>query len=398
MLTNRFAIVLIILIGLLLAGCRTANTPDEPQIFMTIPQNMAGGVDATWTVTWDAFGTPPYTIAMTMGGGTTADVAAGTAATSPFSQMFTMVNASTTAAATYTYTVIITDAAAATLTASDTYTVGATAVTNDAPSIDDVDFTNGVLTVTVSDTDGDALTVTITEPTGLSADAVSKAAVSGVAEFNIYADDILAGASGDTTITVDDGNGGTDTMTFTLTIDAISISADTLAAIPLVTAATTDDTVTIVVVSGDFANPFRYMNGCGITMEDGPEYVLESFNIGEPGGAQKDFDGIWTTMDPVPDGVLMPDDVMLQAIDIGGGLIRYDFNVTPIGGSDITNGGILFNFSLSFDDPGTYTFGLQEFNMVKRTYYSDGDAAEYNWGDISNDYTGVPNSVVITAP
>ncbi|MBN2081195.1 hypothetical protein JW859_03195 [bacterium] len=398
MITNRFAIVLIILIGLLLAGCRTANTPDEPQIFMTIPQNMAGGVDATWTVTWDAFGTPPYTIAMTMGGGTTADVAGGTAATSPFSQTFTMVNASTTAAATYTYTVTITDAAAATLTATDTYTVGATTVTNNDPSIDNAVFANGVLTVTVSDPDNDTLTVTITEPTGLSADATSVTAVSGVAEFAIAPDDILAGASGDTTITVDDGNGGTDSMTYTLTVAAISIPADTLAAIPLATAATTDDTVTIVVVSGTFANPFRYMNGCGITMEEGPDYVAGTFNIGAPGGAQKDFDGIWATMDPVPDGVLMPDDVMLQAIDIGGGLIRYDFNVTPIGGSDITTGGVLFNVGLSFDDPGTYTFGIQEFNLVKRTYYSDGDATDYNWGDISNDYTGVPNSIVVTAP
>jgi hypothetical protein len=78
--------------------------------------------------------------------------------------------------------------------------------------------------------------------------------------------------------------------------------------------------------------------------------------------------------------------------------VRIDFNVTPVGGSETTDGGALFNFGLQFDHAGTYTLGFEEFHDVKRTYYSDGASNEYFWDDISNSYPGMPNSIEVREP
>lgn len=73
------------------------------------------------------------------------------------------------------------------------------------------------------------------------------------------------------------------------------------------------------------------------------------------------------------------------ATDIGGGRERWDFNCTPIGGSDQTAAsGPLFNFTFTFGNAGVKHFGFQQFDGVKRTYYSDAASNEYYWGDISN--------------
>lgn len=381
-------IILGVAAGLLTGGCRTANVGPAQTIqntlAVTVPAGLTGGADATWRVTWSG-GTPPYTIEMDMGGGATADIAAGTAATSPFEHDFTMV------AGDFTYTVTVTGSLGTSGTVSGSYTV---ASTQDAPSIDDVTYADGVLTVTVSDPDGDTVTVSVTEPAGLAVDALSKEATGGTAVFNWSATDPIAGGSGDTTITADDGQGGTDTATATITIDPLSIPAGGLAAVPLATTATTADTVTVLVTSGDFSNPFLYMNGVGVTVDSGAAYVDTTFNVGAPGGAQLDVDGVWTAASP--DSFLVPTDFMIQENDIGGGRVRIDFNVTPINGTETTDGGALFNFELDFLDAGTYTLGFEEFHDVKRTYYSDGASTEYNWDDISNDYPGVPNSIEVT--
>jgi len=381
-------IILSVAIGLLSAGCRTANVGPAQTIqntlAVTVPAGMTGGEDSTWRVTWSG-GTAPYTIEMDMGGGATADVAAGTAATSPFEHDFTMVVGD------FTYTVTVTGSLGTSGTVSGTYTVAGTQGT---PSIDDVTYADGVLTVTVSDPDGDEVTVTVTEPAGLVVDATSKVATGGTAVFNWSATDPIAGGSGDTTITADDGLGGTDTATETITIAPLSVPAGGLAAVPLATTATTADTVTVLVTSGDFSNPFLYMNGVGVTVDSGAAYVDTTLNVGAPGGAQLDNDGIWATI--APDSFLLPTDFMIQENDIGGGLVRIDFNVTPIGGTETSDGGVLFNFGLGFDSAGTYNLGFEEFHDVKRTYYSDSGSTEFNWDDISNDYPGVPHTIEVT--
>jgi hypothetical protein len=84
------------------------------------------------------------------------------------------------------------------------------------------------------------------------------------------------------------------------------------------------------------------------------------------------------------------------ASDIGGGQKRYDFNITPIGGSNLTGvGGTLFNAQFTYATPGNHAIGLQEFFGVKRTYYSEGNLTEYFWGDSTNNVPGAANSVVV---
>jgi len=388
--------VLVAAVALLLAAsCDTKNIGTGlplrgPQVSATFTaaSTFNAGLTATLTVSWSG-GTGPYTIGANMGGGTTANVAAGTPATSPFSQVFTLVEGGP-----FTWTATVTDANGNPGNATGTYTVGE--ALNAAPVITNVAVAGGQVTVSVTDADGDDVTVSVTEPAGLSAAATSVvvAGGNGDAVFNFSATDIIAGGSGTTDITADDGNGGTDTDSATITLAGIVIPDGALAAVPTATAASAGDDVTIVVISGDFSNPFQYMNGVGVTVDTGATYVDTTLNVGAPGGAQLEVDGIWTAVGP--DSFLLPTDFMIQENDIGGGMVRIDFNVTPIGGSETSNGGALFNFGMNFASAGTYTLGFQEFQDVKRTYYSDGASTEYNWDDISNDYPDVPNSVDVT--
>ena len=396
----RFWIIALLMCSLLLAGtsCRTKNVGDEgPIVGATFTQATTwnAGLAATLTVNWNG-GTAPYTIQAAMGGGTTENIAAGTAATSPFTQDFTLVEGGP-----FTWTVTITDTTGLSGMATGEYTVGATL--NQAPVIDDTDFTAGVLTVTVSDPDSDTpLTVTVSAVTGATVDATSvDATATGEAVFNWTADDPFTGVDGTTTVTVTDPGGATDTADVNIVIDPIEITLaeGALAAVPMAASAAVGDTVTVLVVSGDFpaAAAFNYLNGCAVTVNDGGEYVDGTFNIGSIGGAQKDIDGIWATMDPAPTTFFVPEDFMMKATDVmvDSSMDFFGFNATPIGAGEVTNGGDLINFGVEFDAAGTYTFGFIEFQDVKRTYYSDNAAVEYNWGDISNDYTDIPNSVVI---
>jgi hypothetical protein len=385
---------------LLLAGCiaDTKNVgydyhdPHPPTCIVSIPVDMAGGEEATWTVTWFG-GLEPITISMDMGGGTTENVQFGEPVYSPYTHTFTMLNDSRDDSVRYNYTVALMMADYGSAgTCTGTYTVGP--IPNNNPSIDDITWENGILTVYASDPEGDDMWATITEPAGLSADDTTIPVVDGVALFPIKSGDIIAGGSGVTIITVEDERGGIATAEFDITIDPIVIPDGALAVVPVMPSAMTDDVVTVMVISGTFSHPFQYMNGVGVTVNAGAAYEDGTYNVGVPGGGQMDIDGIWTSF--APDAFLLPNDFMIQENDIGGGLVRIDFNVTPIGGSDTTNGGALFNFGLSFNNAGTYKLGFEAFHDVKRTYYSDGASTEYNWDDISNDYPGVSNSVEVT--
>jgi len=388
--------VLVAAVALILAAsCDTKNIGTDPwptagpvpAATFTAVDTWNANLTATLTVTWTG-GTGPYTIACAMGGGTTANVAAGTPAASPFTQVFTLVEGGP-----FNYTVTVTDSLTIPGTATGTYTVGE--ALNAAPVIESSVVAGNVLTVTVSDVDNDDVTVTVTEPAGLMADAASKvvAGGNGAVAFNWSAMDIIGGGSGTTDITADDGI-ATDTDSATITIGGINIPAGALAAVPAMTSATTADVVTVVVISGAFSNPFQYMNGAGVTVNTGAAFEDGTLNVGVPGGGQLDPDGVWPSVNP--DSFLLPNDFMIQENDIGGGMVRIDFNVTPIGGAETSNGGALFNFGLNFGSAGTYDLGFQEFQDVKRTYYSDGSSTEYNWDDISNNYPDVPNSINVT--
>ena len=376
-----------------LAGCDTKNMrhgmwePGGPIVSVTVPTGMFGGRTAEWTVSWYG-GTAPYVISMNMGGGTTENVAAGTTAVSPFTQEFTMVNPSTADSVTYSYTVVITDSQGLSGTATATYTVGPTP--NELPVIESAVYTKATKTllVTVSDPDdAEDLIVDVTVPPGFNVDATSKyASATGplTASFLWVPADVVNGAAGTTTVTVTDDAGDTDSADVALEIDPFPLVDDTLYAYPSPLLVSTQDTVTVVVLTGVPANPLQFVNGIGLTIESDADKVANTFNVGDVGGGAGDCDGFWSAMAPAG-GFLLPPDNFIIATDIGGGRERWDFNVTPIGGSEQTTAkGALFNYQFTFSTPGLKTFGFEEVSGVNRTYYSDASATEYFWGDSTN--------------
>jgi hypothetical protein len=177
---------------------------------------------------------------------------------------------------------------------------------------------------------------------------------------------------------------------------AASIPLDTLRAWPLASHVGAGQPVRIVVAGGVTAQPFEYMTGCRVTATagSGMHYVRKSFNVGAPGGEIDSVDGGWDAM-RFEDFLLAPD-VFMTKIPYGS-TDTIDFNLTPLQGEDIFFEGELFNFEVSFDNPGTYTLGFEKFHdPAARTYYQDANLApDHYWGDISNAETpGLPSPVI----
>jgi len=284
-----------------------------------------------------------------------------------------------------------TDGAGSSGSADATFKV--TGIPNQNPTIStSFDATTDDVTATVGDPDGDSVTVTAGTATGISTGAAQTVAgtagtpTAGSVTFHFNADDLFNGGAGDVTFTADDGNGGTATSTVHVTIDPFVLDPDTLYAVPLQTSVAAGDPVTVVVATGVPANPFQYLTGVRVTapQASGFAYVANSFNAGAVGGATGDVDGFWTCMGPT--SFLLPQDAFIVRSDAGGGLYGIDFNVTPLGGQDVTTcDGALFNFQASFTTPGTYNLGFQDVNVVSRTYYQDGSQTpDRFWGDITN--------------
>jgi hypothetical protein len=397
--TALLGLVALVLLPYVVTSCDTLNVGLPPQMrgrgpipTVTVPAGMNGTEAADWTVAWIG-GEAPYTIAMAMGGGA-ADVPAGTPAVSPFAQTFTMVNPSKRNSATYTYAVTVTEADGMFDVATATYTVGPTL--NIAPTIDDLDFTACVLTVTVSDDDETgALSVGVAVPAGMAVDASPKDAAqvsSATATFTLSATNLIAGASGDVSVTVTDSLGATDTDTIEVTIDplVLAMPAGALGAFALSSSGTVGGgPVTIVIVTGDLdaAEPFNFCDGVGFTINAGADYAAGTFNIGAVGGDADASDGIWGDMSPLPIGYIMPQDWMMAFTALAGDptMGRIDFNATAIGGSGVTAGGAILNFGLEFSAAGTYDLGFQYFEDVRRTFYSGPDSTTYEWDNLDND-------------
>lgn len=399
----------LVAVGLLVlaASCDTKNIGTElpsrgPVPTVSVPGTMNGGADATWTVNWIG-GQAPYTVSWNFGGG--AANVGPVAATSPNAQTVTMINPSLTDNATYTYTVTVTDSLGLQGVATGSYTVGPTL--NTAPEITNVDYTGTTLTVSVDDVDGDDVTVTPGAVAGLSfSPANVVVSVPGDAVFSVSADDFIAGGNGTTTITADDGNGGTDTADQALTVDGVTFEADTIYVLPTTNSAGVGDPVTFICATGTMANPFQFLNGVGVIVEEDADYVANSFNIGNPGGAAGDADGdVWSAVNP--SGFLLADNLIQATASGGGNSIpagreRWGFNATGLGGSDVNGAaGMLFNFQFTFGSAGTKSIGLQAVDGVNRTYYSDSSSTEYFWGTLMADadgnlnVTGVDNTVEI---
>jgi hypothetical protein len=386
------------------ASCDTENVGNPPVFFaanITAPAGPFHRLDnTTWTVNIVG-GSAPYTVDWNFGGAATPNTVntAGVAGTSSNTTV------QLTAEGTFTVNVTVTDANNVTATDSESITV--LAALNQPPVVNSAVFNAAAktITVTVSDPDdGATLTVTATPPAGVVLDSNTKtAAATGplTATFNVSASDIIAGATGNVGISVSDGIATGDFAGgVSVTLDPLAPAADALYCIPLTGSAATGADVQVLVLTGVPANPFQYMVGAGVTIESDATYVGQSFDVGVPDGTAdvgsvNPVDGIWATMNPGGGFLLAPDN-FIQSTDIGGGRERWDFNITPLGGSNLTTAsGALFNAKFTFSAAGTKTFGFQDVSGVKRTYYAD-DATEYFWGNIANDGTGgIPNSVTI---
>jgi hypothetical protein len=276
--------------------------------------------------------------------------------------------------------------------------------TNHDPTISVLgDDATCTVTVTVADVDGDDLSIGQSVPAALTAldPAQSIAGGNGSATFHYVATDVLAGGSGTITFTADDGNGGSASFGANLSCAGVTLEPDTLYALPARDTVPVNTPLTIIVATGDPDSAFKYMNGVRITVDSasGFDYVDDSFNVGDQGGAQDHADGIWAMMSGLIDSdFLLPPNSFYKVLDAGGGLSALDFNVTPLSGADIINGsGALFNFQATFTTPGTYEFGFQQTNLVDRTFYQEETQTQnFYWSDISNTHAGVRSSIMVT--
>jgi hypothetical protein len=371
---------------------------------------MQGGTQAQWAVSWHG-GRAPYTIEASFGGGA-ADIAAGTPAANPFSRSLLMRNDSRLGATIYFYTFRVSDANGATGVASGSYEVGA--YVNQPPQIGQLTWDPATLTLGVPASDGDPgeteLTVTVTPPAGAWAlgdtperyapvDAPAERLIpadgSTPATFSFFNRDPAVAAAGSMAIEVADGFGASAHAQFTLHLPSYILAPDTLYAMPAQRRVKVGEPVIVVVATGVPAHPFQFLNGVGLTTDSDAEKVANTFNAGAIGGQGYTIDGLWATMNPHT-FLLPPDNLWPMPTDIGDGRERWDYNLTPMGGHDVTAAsGALFNYQFTFSTPGVKTFGFQEFSGVPRTYYSDKSATDYSWSDITNDHEGIPNSVEV---
>jgi hypothetical protein len=378
----------------------TWDTVSTMTVSVSVPGNARGGQTGNF-VTNITGGTGPFEVTYTFDTGVTPLTTTHniTGRSDTLSATFNSVTADTNVS----LTVTVKDANNRTGTRTRTFTLRP-AVANTAPMITaTADDASATIAVAVMDSENDDVTVIATPPAGMSVTNGTQTAVGGntTLTFNFTADDPTAGASGAVSFSADDGNGGTANATATLNIAAtgnITLAADTLYAVPSPTTVAVNTPVTITVYTGVPASAFQFMNGIRVIAPDtsGFTYVDSSFNVGVPGGAAGDTDGFWTCMNPAG-GYLLPPDNFIQETNVSG-QTAIDFNVTPIGGSDVTTcEGALFNFQATFDTAGTYQLGFMQFDIVDRTYYTDQNTAPSRfWGDITNLHTGIDSAVTVT--
>jgi hypothetical protein len=194
-------------------------------------------------------------------------------------------------------------------------------------------------------------------------------------------------------VTVEDGRGGSDVKEISGVVESLPLKLKPdhiYAVVETNLLDSSSEMVRISVLTGRTSNPFQYMNGCGVVCQSGAHYTKFTFDVGEPDDIP-DFkgavpiDGVWAAIGAT--SFLLAPDRFITSTDLGNGTGRTDFNVTPLGGSDINAEGYLFNFMFSLDDPGIYNLGFEAVNVVSRTYYQDSTAAtDFFWSNIENNH------------
>jgi hypothetical protein len=283
-----------------------------------------------------------------------------------------------------------------------TFTVGPKS--NSTPRITAVALAGQVIQVTVADADrGDDLTVSVSSiAPGLTVTPSSlRTTDGGTVIFRPELVDQHTPVYGAIGFVVQDDaqlpNSTSEESRVYVQLGRAHLPTDVLVATPLKTIVKVGEPVTVLVLTSILPMPFLSAN-VALTTDATGEYVPGSFNIGAPGGEAFDVDGTWADMNDgtgPSGGFLMPPLQVFEGRSGGPGLVAWDFNVTPVGGSELTGSdGALFNCQFTFSTPGTKTFGFEAVNSIKRTYYAD-ESTEYFWGNIANDGSIVPNSVEV---
>lgn len=169
------------------------------------------------------------------------------------------------------------------------------------------------------------------------------------------------------------------------------LPADCIVAIPSKTYAAYGEHVVVTLYTNQSASAFLSMSMVSLTLELGSDLVPNTLNVGSPGGGQTSPDGVWAAVNP--------SSFILAGFplgDIGGGLQRIDFNVTPISGTEIGSAtGALCNFEIEVKSDITFGFQTTDGGHVQ---YQDGDYIAHYWSDATNDHSGVPNSISVILP
>jgi hypothetical protein len=149
--------------------------------------------------------------------------------------------------------------------------------------------------------------------------------------------------------------------------------------------------ILVTVSCNETLSPFYSMSSVSITMPQEAKYVLNSFNVGSPGGAAKEADGLWAQVNPT-DFILSNDDLIREQL-IGDSRVALEFAIVPIGGTEVSNAtGDLFNFKIQ---PGSgYGFmptdkvyiGIRRYNdhQISVTHYASAGSFDHFWSHDTN--------------
>lgn len=175
-------------------------------------------------------------------------------------------------------------------------------------------------------------------------------------------------------------------------IDSNSVPPLHLQAIPDKTAVLVNEPIVITIKCGDFPQDKQMRDGwITLLTSDHASYVPGSFNVGSPGGAQYELDGLWAIQQYPPYGWLPVVDAWLEfEVLEATGKAKLTLAATPVLSSNTTLGGDFLNFAISYSEPGIYEldFLLTE-GLLRRTVYKDESNIQYDWDDISNDFAPV---------
>ncbi|MCB1216133.1 hypothetical protein KDL44_01990 [bacterium] len=292
---------------------------------------------------------------------------------------------------TFTIVASLTDAAGSTSREAATFTVQVPE--NLRPELSQLAFSRGVLYVRGFDPEGGPLQISANLTQGAVQLGEAFDLDSRSAKFAVVANDSFRGADFSVEVEIRDDADNLLISGLDGEIPPFSAAADSLYASFPGTSGRVNEPVRVDVLTGQTQQSMRFVSGVRLTCTQPAEYVPGSFDVGSVDGNADPVspaDGVW--QDIGASTFLIPPESLVVVDDQGDGLLRLDWNITPVGGSEARVAGMLFSLSLIFPEPGEYRLGFEESNIVSRTYYQDTAAAEqYFWSDSSN---GHPYAVI----